>query len=213
MKSPKQRVILTACYAAGCVFPRRSGSSQPLSTANGWSSVWRRARGEKIVTLCFRPGCWTFSAITGKPHGQKSGCSRAGNPGSRSRRMPLRMPAGEPRAIRHYAANHAALSAPRIRGSPAGVRDRFTDYPITARSQQSCYNVKVSAHRHQQGLRHRQSTGRVASDDTTRAGPRARLTARPCPVRGWKWRMCSAASAQLFAIAMARRCPLRGGVP
>lgn len=40
-----------------------------------------------------------------------------------------------------------------------------------------------------------------------------RLTARLCPGRGWKWRMCSATSARRSVISMARRCPPRGGVP
>ena len=53
----------------------------------------------------------------------------------------------------------------------------------------------------------------VASDNTSRAGPRARLTAGRWPARGWKWRMCSATSARLSVISMARRCLPRGGAP
>ena len=48
----------------------------------------------------------------------------------------------------------------------------------------------------------------------TRAGPRARLTARvPWPARGWKWRTCSATSARLSVTGTAHRCPPRGVVP
>ena len=87
---------------------------------------------------------------------------------SRSRHTPLRsrLPAGTC-AIRHHANR---LRRIRLRHAFAvhllECRHRSAHHPIAARSSQSEHHVKVSAHRHQQGLRHRQSTGRIASHDT-----------------------------------------------
>jgi integrase/recombinase XerD len=213
VKIPKQRVILTVCYAAGL----RVSEAVRLKPAaiDSQRMVIRveagKGRKDRYVMLSprllnilrdywktARPKEWLFAGRrSGEPittYAVEDACRGA-------------------RAIRHHAANHAALSAPRIRSSPAEVRHRSADHPTPARSQQSRYHVKVSAHRHHQGLRHRQPTGRAASDNTGRAGSRARLTAPPCPARGWKWRMCSATSARLSVISTARRCPLRAGAP
>ena len=59
VKSPKQRVILTACYAAGL---RVSEAVRLKPTAIDSQRMVIRVeagKGRKYVTLCFRPGCWT----------------------------------------------------------------------------------------------------------------------------------------------------------
>ena len=50
VKAAKHHAILTTCSPPACASPRPSASRCPPSTANGWRSASRRARGRRTAT-------------------------------------------------------------------------------------------------------------------------------------------------------------------
>ena len=146
---------------------------------------------------------------------RESGCFPATGLGSRSRGLPSSTPVGTPVSDpASRGQSRRTLYAMHSRSICWSLAPICSTIPAPIGSPQPRYDGALSAHRHQQGLRHRRSAGLVASDNTwscrTSCPPDG---GRRCPARGWKWRMCSATSARLSVISTARRCPLRAGAP
>jgi integrase/recombinase XerD len=64
VKIPKQRVILTVCYAAGLRISEAVRLKPAAIDSQRMVIRVEAGKGRKLVTLCYRPGCWTFCAIT-----------------------------------------------------------------------------------------------------------------------------------------------------
>jgi integrase len=96
VKIPKQRVILTVCYAAGLRVSEAVRLKPAAIDSQRMVIRVEAGKGRKDRYVMLSPRLLDILRdYWKKPLGQKSGCSRAGGPGSRSRRMLLRMPAGE----------------------------------------------------------------------------------------------------------------------
>ena len=91
----KHRVILTVCYATGL---RISEAVRLKATAIDSKRmvirVEHRAKAGKTAMSCCRPSSSIYSGIIGSAPIPESGCFPAGNPASRSRRLPSIGPAG-----------------------------------------------------------------------------------------------------------------------
>ena len=214
LKSLKQRMILTVCYATG-LRVSEAVRLKPVAIDSQRMVIRVEAgKGRKDRYVMLSPRLLELlrglleAHSPGRVAVSRRSARRADHEVCRRARL-----SGSPCAIRHHAAGYATFSAPCICGPPAGVRHRSAHDPAPAWSSQPLDDRTVPAHRHHHGLRHRQPAGRIASDSNGRAGPRARLTAGPWPARGWKWRMYSGTSARLSASSMARRCLPRSGGP
>ena len=140
VKSPKQRVILTVCYAAGLRVSEAVRLKPAAIDSQRMVIRVEAGKGRKDRYVMLSPRLLDLLRDYWKTARPKEWLFPGDLPGSRSRRPRWRTPAGGPvRDPASHGRSRRILCATHSR-FPAGVRDRSTYYPITARSPQSCYH-------------------------------------------------------------------------
>jgi len=205
----KQRVILTACYAAGLRVSEAVRLNAGAIDSKRMVIRVEQGKGRKDRYVMLSPKLLEILRAYWKAAHPKewlfSGCSSRSADHERSRRR--RLPKGTS-SLRPIQTCDTAFVTPRLCGTFTRVWHRRPDHSAAAWSSQPGYHRQVLTNSYEQGLRHVQPPGPAAASGSRGAKAdtaKTLLSWGRWPAQGRKSRTCSAATAKPIVSVMAPR--------